>query len=161
MQWLATGDATGETIMEDEDAKGRSILEMLKCLVYKPFANFMQHIPGALSHHHGRQAGLFYFDSEWFQVCFTSLELSREPSMIPLRAQSYPMIFIDFHWYALMIVDVPPPNSRHQVASKSWSTLHLQRSPWHLPFLREAVRLFGHGMQDDASFVALQLCYVM
>ena len=29
------------------------------------------------------------------------IRISREPSMIPLRAQSYPMIFIDFHWYAL------------------------------------------------------------
>jgi len=49
--------------MEDEDAKGRFILEMLKCLVYKPFANFMQHIPGALSSPWSASR-LFYFDSE-------------------------------------------------------------------------------------------------
>lgn len=39
------------------------------------------------------------------------IRISREPSMISLPAQSYPMIFIDFHWYALMIVDARPPNS--------------------------------------------------
>ncbi len=125
---------------ENEDAKGI----YWKCwnawsTNHLPTSSW-QHLPGALSSSWSVSCRLFYFDSEWFQVCFTSLE-SPEGLLWFISCNFLATRFIDFHWYALMIVDARPPNSSrlHQVASKSWSTLHQQRSPWHLPFLREAV----------------------
>lgn len=100
-------------------------------------------ISQVLSHYHGRQADCSTLTANDFKFALPHSNLPRSLLWFPCapKAVSY-----DIHWLSLIcvdestVVDARPPNSRHQVASKSWSTLHLQRSPWHLPFLREAVR---------------------